>query len=282
MEIIRESKALRDALKVQKAAGKTIGLVPTMGYFHEGHLALMREARKECQVVVVSIFVNPLQFGPAEDLAAYPRDLERDLALAVQEGVNFVFIPEEKEMYPEDYATHVEVERLTSVLCGRSRPGHFRGVTTVVAKLFNLVQPDYAFFGQKDAQQAIVIQRMVRDLNFPLEIVVIPTVREADGLAMSSRNVYLNPQERESARVLYRALQKAEELIRAGEHRAGAVKNIALEMLCKEPRVQVDYFEIRDAENLRELEMIRGKVLVALAAWVGKARLIDNIMLEVE
>ncbi|MDN5347923.1 MAG: pantoate--beta-alanine ligase [Clostridia bacterium] len=275
---IAEIRAFRQECYRQ---GKTVALVPTMGYLHEGHLSLARAARKDCDVVVMSIFVNPTQFGPNEDFERYPRDLDRDLRLAEEAGVEAVFAPEVKEMYPPGYATYVEVERLTEHLCGRSRPGHFRGVATVVSKLFNIVQPDKAYFGQKDYQQSVVIRRMVADLNFPLEIVVVPTVRDADGLALSSRNKYLSPLERRSALSLYRALLKGEALIREGERRAGVVRRAMEEVILASPGTKIDYVAVSDAETLEPLEEIKGKAVLALAVWVGSTRLIDNLLVEV-
>lgn len=258
-----------------------MGFVPTMGALHQGHLELVRVVRQMCDRVVVSIFVNPIQFGPKEDYRSYPRDLRQDLRLLKQVGVDVVFYPDAKEMYPQGYSTYVEVEGLTRFLCGRSRPGHFRGVTTVVAKLFNIVKPNLAVFGQKDAQQAFVIKRMVEDLNFDIEIVVVPTVREADGLAMSSRNVYLSPKEREQAPVLYRALKKAERLIAEGEHDVKTVKQAMARLIRNESDGRIDYIEIVDTRRLEPLKKIRGEVLIALAVYFSKARLIDNIIVRV-
>jgi len=270
------------ALGLQRT-GKTIGFVPTMGYLHEGHLSLVRAARKDCDLVVVSIFVNPLQFGPREDFATYPRDLERDLRLAEAEGVDYVFVPSVEEMYPQGFSTYVEVTgELTEKMCGRSRPGHFRGVTTVVMKLFQIVQPTKAYFGQKDAQQALVIRRMVQDLNVPVEVITCPIVREEDGLAMSSRNVYLNPEERKQALALPQALNAGKELVEKGERDPQKVRERILEVLQNSPGVRVDYVEVCNGENLADLEKLKGPVLLAAAVWVGKARLIDNIYLEVE
>jgi pantoate--beta-alanine ligase len=250
-----------------------------MGYFHEGHLTLMREAKKTCGTVVVSIFVNPLQFGPREDFREYPRDFARDEKMAREVGVDALFAPAVEEMYPEGFSTFVEVEKLTECLCGLSRPGHFRGVATVVTKLFNIVLPDKAFFGQKDAQQVLVVRRMVRDLNMPLTVVAVPTVREPDGLAMSSRNVYLSPREREAARVLYRSLKKAEEAVARGERDAEKILRQVREELAGEPLAAVDYAEIRTLPDLRETAVLAGPALLALAVRIGKTRLIDNTVL---
>ncbi|GAB4449466.1 MAG: pantoate--beta-alanine ligase [Anaerolineales bacterium] len=257
----------------------TVGFVPTMGYLHEGHLSLIRRAREECRRVVVSIFVNPTQFGPNEDLARYPRDLERDLSLIEPLGVDLVWTPTAEEMYPKGYQTWVEVEAVTRRLEGAMRPGHFRGVTTVVAKLFNVVQPHKAYFGQKDAQQAAVIRRMTMDLNFPIEIVVCPTVRETDGLAMSSRNVYLNPEQRKAATVLFRALSAAKELYEAGERNAEKLRERMKEVLAAEPLAEVQYVSCADYDTLEELSEITGKALLSMAVFVGKTRLIDNFVL---
>ena len=264
-----------------RASGKSIGFVPTMGYFHEGHLSLMRRAREENDIVIVSIFVNPLQFGPGEDFERYPRDEERDLRLAGDVGVDYVFMPGVEDFYPVDFSTYVEVEGLTEGLCGRHRPGHFRGVTTVVAKLLNVVQPARAYFGKKDYQQLRVIERMVRDLNMPVEIVPCPTVREPDGLAMSSRNEYLSPQERESALSLYRSLKLAEQMVKSGERNPPALIRAMRDLIESQPHVRkIDYIEIVDPETLEPLAEIKGKALIALAVWVGRARLIDNLEVE--
>jgi pantoate--beta-alanine ligase len=256
-----------------------VGLVPTMGYLHEGHLSLVRRARDGCDHVVVSIFVNPAQFGPNEDLAKYPRDLERDLSLLVPLGVDLVWNPTPEIMYPPRFQTWVEVEDMTRPLEGAMRPGHFRGVTTVVAKLFNAVQPHKAYFGQKDAQQAAVIRQMTRDLNFPLEVVVCPIVREPDGLAMSSRNVYLDPQQRKAATVLYRALSAAKDAYEKGERDAETLRRQMKEVLASEPLVQVQYVSCADYDTLEELETVKGKTLLSMAVFVGKTRLIDNFVL---
>ena len=270
---IREMQKLSDELRCQ---GKKIGFVPTMGYLHEGHLSLLREAKKRCDVLVMSIFVNPTQFGPNEDFEQYPRDFDRDKNLAEKEGCDIIFYPEAKEMYPENYLTHVEVEKITTILCGASRPGHFRGVTTVVAKLFNAVKPHVAVFGQKDAQQAVVIKRMARDLNFDIDIVVAPIVREADGLAMSSRNIYLSPDERKQALVLNRSLAEAERLILSGEKSTTIIKKKMEEMINEQPDAKIDYVEILHPETLEFQTDIQSDVLIALAVKIGRTRLIDN------
>ena len=280
--VLRAKAELRAALEPARRAGQTIGLVPTMGYLHEGHVSLLRAARAECDVVVMSLFVNPTQFGPGEDLERYPRDEERDLRLAAEAGVDFVFAPSVAEVYPDGFSTRVEVGgQLTEVLDGdraHRGPGHFRGVTTVVAKLFNLVGPDVAYFGQKDAQQAAVIQRMVRDLDFPVRIEVMPTVREADGLAMSSRNAYLEPPDRERATALSRALVAAER-----EACAGSLAD-SLEAGRRElatAGIEPEYLEARDAETLEPVTELGSRpILVAVAARVGVARLIDNVLIQ--
>lgn len=258
----------------------TVGFVPTMGYLHEGHISLARRAREECQSVVASIFVNPTQFGPTEDLSKYPRDLKRDLSLLESAGVDLVWTPDNETMYPPGFSTWVEVEGLTKPLEGASRPGHFRGVTTVVTKLFHAVQPQRAYFGQKDAQQAAVIRKMTRDLNFPIEIVVCPTVREADGLAMSSRNSYLSAEERQSATILFRALTAAKSAYERGERSADALRKIMADTLASEPRAQMQYVSCADYDTLEELETVTGKTLLSMAVFIGKTRLIDNFVLE--
>ena len=283
MRTVRSKAELREALLEPRRQGKRIGLVPTMGYFHEGHLSLMRRARKDCDVVVVSLFVNPTQFGPNEDLEAYPRDEERDAQLAAAEGVDLLWTPDVAEIYPEGFDTAVEVgDSLAGVLEGdpkhRGR-SHFRGVTTVVAKLFNSVQPDVAFFGRKDAQQAIVIERMTRDLDFPVDIEVLPTIREEDGLALSSRNAYLSEEERERAAALSRALRAAEAAAERGEHSVDVLVE-AVRAELRNSGIEPEYVEARDAENLTTLADLNGRpLLVAVAARVGKARLIDNVVI---
>lgn len=263
----------------------TVGLVPTMGYLHEGHLSLVRRAKAECDHVIVTIFVNPTQFGPSEDLSKYPRDLERDLNLIASLSTPssaskiLVWTPTAEVMYPSGYQTWVEVEAMTQPLEGSMRPGHFRGVTTVVAKLFNATQPDKAYFGQKDAQQVAVIRQMVRDLNFPLEVVVCPTTREADGLAMSSRNKYLNEAERKAAVVLFSSLSAAKELYEGGEREAEKIRGKMKEVLAAEPLTQMQYVSCADYDTLEELSEIKGKALLSMAVFLGKTRLIDNFIL---
>lgn len=258
----------------------TVGLVPTMGYLHEGHLSLIRRAKGDCDHAVVSIFVNPAQFGPNEDLSKYPRDLERDLKLIEPLGVDIVWTPSAEVMYPNGYQTWVEVEALTHPLEGAVRPGHFRGVTTVVAKLFNAVQPHKAYFGQKDAQQAAVIRQMTRDLSYPIEIVVCPTVREQDGLAMSSRNKYLEGEDRSAALVLYRALNAAKDAYEKDERNAERLRQKMKEVIAAEPRAQMQYVSCADYNTLEELEIVKGKTLLSMAVFIGRTRLIDNFVLE--
>jgi len=279
MKVFHTIPEIRNFVRRAREAGKTVGLVPTMGYLHDGHLELIRRASEKCGTVVVSIFVNPTQFGPGEDYERYPRDLERDVRLAGQAGADAIFNPPVEEMYPPGYCTYVEVERLTEVLCGRSRPGHFRGVATVVTKLFNIVQPDAAFFGQKDAQQALVIRRMVADLNISVEVVTVPTVREPDGLAMSSRNVYLNGQERRAAAVLYKSLCLAKDAYEKGTRRASELRRLVWETIEREPLAHIDYVEIYTYPELMPVEEITGPVLLAIAVKIGRARLIDNAVL---
>ncbi len=281
MQIARTIPEIRQCVSQARAGGKTVGLVPTMGALHIGHVSLIDAAANRCDYVVVSIFVNPTQFGPGEDFTEYPRPIERDLDICRQHGVQAVFAPDPTEVYPRENLTWVNVEKLTEPLCGRSRPGHFRGVTTVCAKLFNIVGPDVAFFGQKDAQQAAVIQRMVADLNMPLEVVVCPTVREPDGLAVSSRNQYLDPQQRKDAAIIYRSLETCRAMIEAGVRDAGEMDAKMRATLGQVADLQVEYVEIVDAETLGEIHLVAGKVLVAVAARLGSTRLIDNIRLDI-
>jgi pantoate--beta-alanine ligase len=280
MKIYDTIGAMRVASHARRTAGKTLGLVPTMGALHEGHLSLIRAAKTQCGLVAVSLFVNPLQFGPGEDLAKYPRDFDRDRALLEREGVDFLFAPAVEEMYPTGAVTYVTVEGISDKLCGRSRPGHFRGVTTVVSKLFNIVQPDLAFFGQKDAAQVAIIRRMVRDLNIPVRIVTCPIVREPDGLAMSSRNAYLDPQQRKAAAILYRSLMKVEKAFDQGEHKASELIKEGKRTLSTHPAMLLDYLEIVDPETLDPIDDVSSRALVAVAAFLGKTRLIDNLVLE--
>src|SRR5579863_3343358 len=279
MKICKTIADTRAASRAARHSGKRLGFIPTMGALHEGHLSLVRAAKAKCDVVAVSIFVNPLQFGPTEDLAKYPRTFERDHELLEKEAVDILFLPTPEEMYPAGAVTYVTVEGLSEKLCGKSRPGHFRGVTTVVAKLFHIVEPDVAFFGQKDAAQATIIRRMVQDLNLPVEIAVCPIVREPDGLAMSSRNAYLNPQERKSALALNRALSEVKSRFDQGERNASELITVGKQTLTRELGVRLDYFEIVDPATLDPMPELTGTVLVALAALVGNTRLIDNILL---
>ncbi|WP_022847160.1 MULTISPECIES: pantoate--beta-alanine ligase [unclassified Desulfurobacterium] len=277
MKKVRTVKEMKGIAEAFKRAGKSIGFVPTMGYLHEGHLSLVRRARKENDIVVMSIFVNPTQFGPNEDFEKYPRDEKRDSKLAEREGVDILFLPAVEELYPEPYRTYVEVSEITEVLCGARRPGHFRGVTTIVTKLFNIVKPDRAYFGKKDFQQYKVIKQMVKDLNMDVEVVGCPIVRENDGLAMSSRNIYLSLEERESALSLYNALKLAKELIEKGERRAPRIKEQMEKFILSHPNVKkIDYIEIVDQDNFKDVEFIKEGNLIALAVFVGDTRLIDN------
>lgn len=282
MQVVKTKTQLRAALQPHRREGRSVGFVPTMGYLHDGHLALVQRARRENDVVAVSIFVNPTQFGPNEDLAAYPRDLERDLALLEQAGTDIVFCPAVEELYPPGYMTYVHIEgAITGTLCGRSRPGHFRGVATIVSKLFHLVMPRRAYFGQKDAQQVAVIQQMVRDLDFDLEVVPCATVREADGLALSSRNTFLTAAQRARAPMIHQALQDARSTIAAGERRAVKVVERIKDRLAAMDDSTIDYVSIVDARTLVDLDTVGGEVLIAVAIRVGRTRLIDNIRVQV-
>jgi pantoate--beta-alanine ligase len=270
---------LVDLRRGRAALSGTVGLVPTMGYLHDGHLSLVRRARDACDHVGVSVFVNPTQFAPSEDLSTYPRDLDRDLKLLEALGVDLVWMPTSEVMYPPDFQTWVTVEKVSAPLEGKARPGHFRGVATVVAKLFNAFTPDRVYFGQKDAQQVAVIKQMARDLNFPLEIVVCPTVREPDGLALSSRNTYLNPEERQAATVLYRALSAAKTKYDAGEREADMLRAVMSSTIASEPLAREEYVSAADPESLAELERVEKSVLLSMAVRIGKTRLIDNFLL---
>lgn len=280
IQIAKTIAEIRKYVAQARMAGKTVGFVPTMGALHAGHVSLIEAAVRRCNYVVVSIFVNPTQFGPGEDFEKYPRPFEKDAQICERCGTHAIFAPSSEEMYPRKNLTWVTVEKLTEPLCGRSRPGHFRGVTTVCTKLFNIVGADVAFFGQKDAQQATVIRRMVADLNMPLEIVVCPTMREPDGLAMSSRNQYLSPQERSQAPVIYRALKHCEKLMQAGWRDAAEVAEEMKRVLSEAPDLRPEYIGIVDAESLEPCDPIRGRVLVAVAARLGATRLIDNIVVD--
>jgi pantoate--beta-alanine ligase len=276
---VRVLKTINEIKQLRLKLPEPVGFVPTMGYLHEGHLVLVRQAKAENSSVVVSIFVNPTQFGPGEDFKQYPRDPQRDLAMLEKERVDVVFMPSVDEMYPPQSSSWVEVDKVSERLEGAARPGHFRGVATVVAKLFNIVQPDKAYFGQKDAQQLLVIKKMVADLNMNLEVVAVPTVREPDGLAMSSRNIYLNPEERKAAVVLYQALTLAQQLYSEGEKNAKTIRRQMTDLIQKQPLADIDYISIADAESLDELDKVRPPALVSLAVRIGRTRLIDNVVL---
>jgi pantoate--beta-alanine ligase len=280
MKICKTIAQMRAASRATRREGQRLGFVPTMGALHEGHLSLMRAAKSKCDAVAASIFVNPLQFAPTEDLAKYPRTFERDVELLEKESVDILFAPTAEEMYPTGAVTYVTVEGLSEKLCGKSRPGHFRGVTTVVAKLFHIVEPDAAFFGQKDAAQAAIIHRMVQNLNLPVDIVVCPIVREPDGLAMSSRNAYLSPQQRKSALVLNRSLTEVKNRFDQGERHAANLIEAGKQTLAQESTVRLDYFEIVDPNTLEPMQQLATTALVAVATFVGSTRLIDNILLK--
>jgi pantoate--beta-alanine ligase len=279
MRIIETVEQMRAACREMKRSGKRLGFVPTMGALHAGHMSLVRAARQQCQAVAVSIFVNPTQFGPNEDFSKYPRTFERDRQMLEAEKVDLIFAPSVEEMYPPAAKTFVQVEEMSKKLCGRSRPGHFRGVTTVVNKLFNVIQPDLAFFGQKDAAQCAILKRMVSDLNIDVQIIVCPIVREADGLAMSSRNAYLSPEDRKKALILRRALMRVQFLADKGEHSSDTLIAAAKEVFGEEPSVRLDYVEIVDSDSLEALADISRGALVAVAAFVGNTRLIDDLVL---
>ncbi len=276
---IQEMHKLSDKIRNQ---GNIIGFVPTMGYFHEGHLSLMRIAREKADVVVISIYVNPTQFGPGEDFKDYPRDFDRDKHLAEKNGVDIIFHPSDKEMYPKRFLTAITVDKITKVLCGISRPHHFQGVATVCAKLFNIIKPHFAVFGRKDFQQSVVIKQMVRDLNFDLEIITGRIIRESDGLAMSSRNIYLSEDERTDALFLNKSLLKAEEMVHQGERKIEILSKLIEKEISSKKNNRIDYISIIDPQTLEPLEYIRDRALIALAVFVGKTRLIDNIVIQVE
>ena len=283
MQVITRIDKMKKKIRDARAAGRTIGVVPTMGYLHEGHLTLMRQARAEQGFVIATLFVNPLQFGPTEDYAVYPRDLARDSKLAATTGIDVLFAPTVDEMYPAGNGktlTFVDVEKITATLCGASRPGHFRGVATVVTKLFNITEADVAYFGQKDAQQVTVIRQMVRDLNMNVRVVAVPIVREADGLALSSRNQYLSPTERQAALVLSKSLRLAETMLAGGNREASAILAAVTDCIAQEPLAAVDYIAMVDPQTLQPLTQISGSALVALAVRFGKTRLIDNLLWE--
>lgn len=282
MKIVKSISEMQKISTALKRKGKIIGFVPTMGYLHEGHLSLIKLAKKKSDVVVVSIFVNPLQFGPKEDFKRYPRDLKRDTKLARKAGCDILLVPSQKQMYPARYSTFVNVEKLSDTLEGKFRSGHFKGVATVVAKLFNIVQPDLAFFGQKDAQQVVIIQKMAQDLNFNLKIIVAPTVREPSGLALSSRNTYLGEDEKKTAKVLFESLQKAQSIIEQGETNSFKIMHEMEKMILSRPKTIIDYIAITDSKTLEPLEKLSGEVLISMAVFVGSTRLIDNLKLKVK
>ena len=281
MELVRRVHMMREISREARGKGKKIAFVPTMGALHEGHLSLVRRARELGDIVVLSVFVNPKQFGPNEDYAKYPRDLARDADLCLREGVDYVFAPEPEDMYPAAYRTYIDVEALSTTLEGAARPGHFRGVATVVLKLFNIVRPHFAFFGQKDAQQALLLRRMAKDLCLDVELVVCPIVRHDDGLAMSSRNSYLSPEERVAALALHRALEKARELVEErGERRAAEIESVVRRTIESEPLARLDYVAVVSTDDLERKDVVDGETLVALATFVGPTRLIDNVIVK--
>ena len=281
MQTVKTIKEVREIVSAWRKEGLSVGLVPTMGFLHEGHQSLIRKSAEQCDRTVVSVFVNPIQFGPNEDLEAYPRDLERDKQKVTEAGGDLIFNPEPAEMYPGHFTSFIDTTETTELLCGAVRPIHFRGVCTVVGKLFNIVQPDRAYFGQKDAQQLATIKRFVRDLNFPIEIVPCPIIREDDGLAKSSRNTYLNPDERKAALILSKSLKKGEDAINNGERNAQKVIEIIKDSLSTEPKARIDYVEVVDFENIQRISEISGETLVAIAVYIGKTRLIDNFIVKV-
>ena len=282
MRIIKTITQLRKVLNGARSKGQKIGFVPTMGYFHEGHLVLMRRAKKECDICVVSIYVNPKQFGPKEDLKHYPRDIKRDAMMIKKENVDILFIPSDNVVYPNRYLTYIDVEKISNTLCGKYRPGHFKGVATVVAKLLNMVQPDVMYLGQKDAQQVQVISRMVVDLDFPVEVRVVPTAREKDGLALSSRNVHLSVQERLQAPILYKALGDAAKRIKSGERSASKIIGIIQKTIRQHSSGKIQYVACVDAGTLEPLKILKGKVLIAVAVFFGLTRLIDNVIIPIK
>ncbi|HLF85508.1 MAG TPA: pantoate--beta-alanine ligase [Nitrospiria bacterium] len=280
MKVIEKTAEISACSRELHQKGEAIGLVPTMGLLHEGHLSLIRESKRITSKTIVSIFVNPAQFGPKEDYHRYPRDIEGDIKKCRETGADLLFLPSVEDIYLEGYRTYVDVDGLSDKLCGRSRPKHFRGVATIVTKLFNIIGPDKAFFGQKDYQQAIIIKRLASDLNLGVDIIVMPTVREADGLAMSSRNSYLNSNERDAARILYRSLMSAEAMIRSGKTSSEEVRAKMEVFIASEGSAKIEYISIADPGNLEDIDVIAGDVLVAIAVWIGKTRLIDNIIVK--
>ena len=281
MEVVKTVEEVREIVSEWRSQGLTIGLVPTMGFLHEGHQSLIQRSASENDCTVVSVFVNPIQFGPNEDLEAYPRDLNRDMKAVEEAGGDIIFNPDPSEMYPDHFTSFIDTTETTELLCGAVRPIHFRGVCTVVGKLFNIVMPDRAYFGQKDAQQLATVKRFVRDLNFPLDIVACPIIREIDGLAKSSRNTYLNPEERKAALILSQSLKKGKEAIDNGERDSQKVISIIRENLEKEPLARIDYVEVVDFENIQRIARIEGETLVAIAVYIGKTRLIDNFIVNI-
>ena len=279
MKIIRGIKNMQRIARDLKRNDKSVGFVPTMGALHNGHLSLIKQAAKENDFLIVSIFVNPTQFGPGEDFRRYPRSLKTDALLCKSQGVDIIFYPDAGQIYPKGYKTYILVEELSNILCGKFRPGHFKGVATIVVKLFNIVQPDIAYFGQKDAQQAVIIQQMVRDFNLPIKIKVLPIIREPDGLAMSSRNSYLSFNERTDAAVLYKALGKAKAMIKQGIINPSRIILVLRKMILKKKTARIQYIKIVDLDELKPVKRIQGKVLIALAVWIGRTRLIDNIII---
>lgn len=279
IKVVSAVKDVRAVVNEWKSQGLSVGLVPTMGYLHEGHQSLIKRAVAENDRVVVSVFVNPIQFAPNEDLATYPRDLEADKKLCDATGANLIFHPEPAEMYPDGFSTHINMDGLTKELCGKTRPTHFGGVCTVVGKLFNIVKPDKAYFGQKDAQQLAIIKRMVQDLNFDIEIVGCPIIREADGLAKSSRNTYLNTEERKAALILSKAVKLGEDMVKNGETDSKAVIKAMSDLICSEPLAKIDYVDVVNALTIEPVDVISGEILVAIAVYIGKTRLIDNFMI---
>lgn len=281
IKLVKTIEETQAQIKLWKSQGLSVGLVPTMGYLHEGHQSLIKKAVEENDKVVVSVFVNPIQFAPNEDLETYPRDIEKDTALCNETGADLIFNPSPEEMYPAGFSTHINMDNLTKELCGKTRPTHFGGVCTVVGKLFNIVKPDRAYFGQKDAQQLAIIKQMVRDLNFDLEIIGCPIIREADGLAKSSRNTYLSSNERQAALVLSRAIELGKTMVQNGERDAFAITKAMMELIQKEKLAKIDYVSVVNALTIEPIEILQGEVLVAIAVYIGKTRLIDNFMITV-
>ena len=282
MKIISDIDKMKTYAKIMKKENKLVGFVPTMGYLHEGHLSLIKTARKQSDIVVASVFANPIQFGPKEDFKEYPKDIKRDEELAKSCGADIIFYPDKDDMYPPGFSTYVEEEALTKNLCGKVRLGHFRGVTTVVMKLFEIIKPDIVYFGQKDAQQALVIKKMIEDLNMDITMKILPIVREEDGLAMSSRNTYLTKSERKNATVLHKSLELAKESIDSGEKDTKKIIKKMRDLISKTPSAKIDYISITDTKSLKDIPTVKGEILIALAVFIGKTRLIDNIILNIE